>query len=174
MNSSLNKSRLTLREIAVFAVLGAIIWASKYITELLPNIHLVGVFVVAVTAVYRSRALWIVYVFVFLMGLSSGFAIWWIPYLYIWTVLWGMTMLVPKNISVKAAIFVYPIVCGLHGYLYGILYAPSQALLFGLDFDGMISWIIAGLPFDLIHGTSNLISGLLIVPIIKVLKLAER
>ncbi len=170
----MNRAKLSLREIAVFAVLGAIIWASKYITEPLPNIHLTGTFIVAVTAVYRVKALWIVYVFVFLMGLTSGFAIWWIPYLYIWTVLWAITMLIPKNISPKAACFVYPLVCGIHGYLYGTLYAPSQALLFGLDFKATISWIIAGLPWDLVHGSSNLICGLLIVPLIKAIKIVEK
>ena len=79
-------------------------------------------------------------------------------------------MLIPKNMPKKVAPIVYIVVCGLHGFLYGILYAPSQALLFGLDFKGTVAWIVAGLPFDMVHGFSNLILGVLIVPIIKVLK----
>jgi energy-coupling factor transport system substrate-specific component len=47
--------------------------------------------------------------------------------------------------------------------------------MFGLDFKGMIAWIVAGLPYDAIHGVSNFISGLiLIVPIISILKIAEK
>ena len=38
----------------------------------------------------------------------------------------------------------------------------------------MIAWIIAGLPFDIIHGTSNLFSGLLIQPLVKTLQTAEK
>ena len=65
-------------------------------------------------------------------------------------------------------------VCAAHGFLFGTLYAPAQAVLFGMSFQGMVSWIIAGLPFDLIHGVSNFFCGILIVPVISALRLAER
>jgi len=95
--------------------------------------------------------------------------------LYVWTVLWGVVMLLPKNLPQKSIPIVYAIVCSLHGFLYGTLYAPAQALMFGLDFKGMVTWIIAGLPYDAIHGVSNLICGfVLILPIISVLKIAEK
>ena len=61
-------------------------------------------------------------------------------------------------------------VCALHGFLYGTLYAPAQAILFGLDFKGMLSWIIAGLPFDFIHGVSNFFCGALILPMVLVFR----
>ena len=83
-------------------------------------------------------------------------------------------MLLPKRMPPKIAPIVYTAVCGLHGFLYGTLYAPSQALLFGLDFEGMIAWIIAGLPWDLVHGVSNLIAGLLICPIVALLTRVEK
>ena len=66
------------------------------------------------------------------------------------------------------------ILCALHGFLYGVLYAPAQALLFGLDFQGMLAWIAAGLPFDLIHGVGNFFCGALICPIIAAIRLAEK
>ena len=149
-------------------------YASKLFMDLFPNIHLLGVFIVAFTVVYRSKALYPIYVFVFITGLISGFATWWIPYLYIWTVLWGFTMLLPKNLPNKLRPIIYMTVCALHGFLYGILYAPAQALLFGLKFDGMIAWIVSGFPFDLIHGVSNFFCGLMICPIIAVLKYAQK
>ena len=61
-----------------------------------------------------------------------------------------------------------------HGFLYGVLYAPAQAILFGLDFHGMLAWIAAGLPFDLIHGISNFGFGALVVPVVKAIRLAEK
>ncbi len=162
--------KLKVKEITIFSMLGAMIFALKKVMEFAPNIHLVGVFIIAITVVYRKKALYPIYIYVFLDGLFGGFSTWWVPYLYIWTVLWGVTMLIPKNINPKIQPLIYMTVCALHGFLYGILYAPAQAFFFNLDFNGTVSWIVAGLPYDLIHGVSNFLCGILIFPIINVLK----
>ena len=166
--------KLNIKEIAVFGMLGAMMFASKMLMEFLPNIHLLGVFTIATTVVYRQKALYPIYIYVLLNGLIAGFNVWWVPYLYIWTILWGATMLLPKSLPQKAKPFIYMGLCGLHGFLYGILYAPAQALFFGLSFDATITWIVAGLPFDAIHGISNIVCGVLICPIITVLRKAEK
>ncbi len=164
----------TTRELVIFAMLGAVMYASKVIMEFAPNIHLIGVFTIAFTVVYRKKALYPIYIYVFLTGLLNGFATWWIPYLYLWTVLWGIVLLLPPNMPRKVRPIIYMLVCAAHGFLYGTLYAPAQALLYGLSFQKMIAWIIAGLPFDCIHGVSNFFCGILIIPVISVLRLAER
>ena len=166
--------KLTVKEIAVFGMLGSIMYASKLLMEAFPNIHIIGVFIMALTLVYRSKALYPLYIFVLLTGLFGGFNLWWIPYLYIWTVLWGATMLLPRQMPKKAAAIVYMIVCSLHGFLYGILYSPFQALAFGLDWKGTLAWIAAGFPFDIIHGISNFFCGILIVPLARAIRLAEK
>lgn len=166
--------KLNTKEIAVFAMLGAIMYASKVFLEAAPNIHLLGVFTIAFTVVYRQKALYPIYIYVILNGIFCGFATWWIPYLYLWTILWGAVMLLPRNIPNRFRPFIYMAVCAAHGFLYGTLYAPAQALLFGLSFQKMLAWIAAGLPWDFIHGISNFFCGILIVPIISVLRLAER
>ncbi len=166
--------KLTVKEMAIFSMLGAIMYASKMIMELIPNVHLLGVFTIAFTIVYRKKALYPIYIYVLLNGIFSGFATWWIPHLYLWAILWGVVMLIPKKINQKIAPFVYMVVCSLHGFLYGILYAPAQAIFYGLSMEGMVAWIIAGFPFDFIHGVSNFFCGALIVPIVSILKLAER
>ena len=112
--------KLTTREITVFAMLGAIMYVSKIIMDLAPNIHLLGMFIVAYTIVYRAKALYPIYVFVFITGLFGGFATWWIPYLYIWTILWAAVMLLPKNIPPKIRPLVYMIVSACHGFLYAL------------------------------------------------------
>ncbi|MDE5597022.1 MAG: hypothetical protein K2J04_04260, partial [Lachnospiraceae bacterium] len=160
--------KTTTRELAVFAMLGAVMYASKVIMELAPNIHLLGVFTIAYTVVYRKKALYPIYTYVLLNGIFSGFAAWWIPYLYLWAVLWGVCMLLPKNMPKKIRPIVYMVVCAAHGFLFGTLYAPAQAILFGMSFQGMIAWIIAGLPWDFIHGVRNFFCGLLIVPLISI------
>ena len=78
-------------------------------------------------------------------------------------------MLLPQKMPKKIKPIVYMIVNACHGILFGIFYAPAQAILFGLSFDAMVAWIIAGLPWDLMHGISNFFCGILIVPIIRVL-----
>ena len=165
--------KLTTREVAVFAMLGAIMYASKMIMEIAPNVHLLGTFVIAYTLVYGKKALYPIYVFVLLTGVYAGFATWWIPYLYLWTVLWAVVMILPKNMPKKIRPFVYMTVCAAHGFLYGTLYAPVQAFFFGLNLEGTIAWIVAGLPWDFVHGVSNFFCGMLILPIVRVLRLAE-
>ena len=132
-NTQRDKKFLTTKELCIFALLGAIMYTSKVVMEFLPNIHLVGVLIVAYTLVYRAKALIPLYVFIFLVGLFGGFSAWWIPYLYIWLPLWAAAMFLPKKLE-KRYILLYSVVCTMHGMLYGILYAPMQALLFGLDF----------------------------------------
>lgn len=166
--------KLNIKEATIFGMLGAVMYASKILLEFLPNVHLLGVLTVAITIVYRKKALYPIYVYVFLNGLLAGFNMWWIPYLYIWTLLWGATMLLPKKMPDKIKPVIYAAVCSLHGLLYGTLYAPAQAIMFGLDFKGMVAWIIAGLPYDAIHGVSNLLCSVLIMPIVSVLKIAEK
>lgn len=168
------KVRLNVKEIALFGMYGALMYASKLLMEILPNIHLLGVFTIALTVVYRKKALYPIYAYVFLNGIFAGFAVWWVPYLYVWTVLWGLTMLLPKNMPKAVAPIVYMIICALHGFAFGLLYAPAQALFFGLNFKGMIAWIIAGLPFDFVHGVSNFICAALVCPIVLLLKKLEK
>ncbi len=166
--------KLTVREAAVFSMLGAVMYCSKLIMEALPNIHLVGVLTMAFTLVYRKKALYPIYIFALIQGLLSGFSTWWVPYLYIWTVLWGVTMLLPKDLPKKAAPIIYMTVCGLHGLFYGVLYAPVQAIFFGLDFKGMLAWIAAGFSFDALHAAGNFLGALLVIPIATLIKKAEK
>ena len=153
----------------VFSMLGTIMFLSKLIMEFFPNIHLVGTLVVAYTLVYRVKALIPIYIFVFLTGVYAGFNAWWLPYIYIWTILWAAIMLLPKNLSPKIGAFVYPAITCLHGLLYGTLYAPVQAIMFGFGWQQTLAWIGAGLYFDLLHGIGNLVLGTLIYPLVKLL-----
>lgn len=93
--------KLTSREIVIFGMLGGIMYVSKIIMEAAPNIHLLGTFIVAFTVVYRKKALYPIYIYVLLNGMFSGFSVWWIPYLYVWTVLWGAVMLLPQKMPKK-------------------------------------------------------------------------
>lgn len=163
--------KLSVRESCLFAMLGTLMYTSKLLLEFLPNVHLLGVLTIAYTLHFRKKALYPIYIYAFLLALFNGFSLWILPHFYIWTILWGCTMLVPTHLSQTKIQIICTILCGAHGFLYGILYAPAQALLFHLSWDGMIAWIIAGFPWDILHGISNLCVSLLIAPIRKILKL---
>ena len=173
-SQSKKKTSLSIKEITIFAMLAAVMFCSKKIMEGLPNIHLVGMLTIAYTAVYRTKALIPIYIYVLLDGLFMGFNIAWLPYLYIWTILWGLTMLIPKRTPKWLLCIIYPALCCLHGLFFGILYAPAQALLFRLNFEQTVAWVIAGFGFDIIHAVGNLAVGLLIFPMVEVLKRLER
>lgn len=174
MHVSSKKRGLTVQELVLFAMLGMVMFVSKIAMEFLPNIHLLGALTMVYTLTFRAKALIPLYIYVFVNGLYAGFSAWWVPYLYVWTVLWAVTMLLPKRMPHRLACVVYPLVCGLHGLAFGTLYAPAQALMFGLNWDMTVAWVVAGLPFDAIHAVGNVLTGLLILPLSELLKKLSR
>lgn len=169
MRAPSKKRGLSVYELVLFPMLGMVMFVSKIVMESLPNIHLLGMLTMVYTLVFRFKALIPIYIYVFVNGLYAGFSAWWIPYLYVWTVLWAVTMLLPRQIPRKIACFVYPLVCCLHGLAFGVLYAPAQALMFHLNWEMTVTWVVAGFLFDVFHGAGNLLAGLLIVPLSELL-----
>lgn len=165
------KLKLTIQEIVKFGMLGAVVYALKVIMAPLPNIEPVTMLVVVYTVVYRSKALYPIAVYILLEGLFGGFTVYWLPYLYVWPLLWGVVMLLPKDMpDRKYGRLVYMGICTLFGLLFGTLFTPAYAVIMGLNFQGMVDWIIAGLPYDLLHGAGNLALSILIPHVIKILR----
>lgn len=162
--------KLSVKEMCLFSIFGAVMYASKLVMSFIPNVHLIGVFVVSLTVIYKKKALYPIYIYVFLCGFFSGFGVWWIAQLYIWLILWGLVMIIPKKIPDKTKTAIYMIVCSMHGFLYGFLYLPVQAVFFNFDLNKVLSWYMAGIPWDITHGVSNLICSVLVVPIIMIIQ----
>jgi energy-coupling factor transport system substrate-specific component len=155
---------------ALFAMLATMMFVLQVVMEVFPNIHLTGMLVMCCTVVFRKKALIPIYLYVMMIGVRWGFSLTWVPYLYLWTVLWGVTMLLPKRMPKGAACVVYPLVCALHGLSFGLLYAPFQAWLFRLSFSQTMLWIASGFYFDLLHAAGNLSAGILIFPLSELMK----
>ncbi len=167
--------KLKLKDIAILSLMTALMCAGDFAMEWLPNVHFVGVFIAVATVVYRKYALLPIYAYVLLQGVIGGFGPWWAGYLYVWAILWGCIMLVPKKTPEKARYILCVAICALHGFLFGVLYAPVQAIMFGLDLKGTLAWIAAGFYFDMLHGIGNLVLGtLLIYPMIQILKSTDK
>ena len=167
--------KLKTREIAIFAMLGAIMFVSKVVMEGIPNVHLLGTFVVAFTLTYRVKALFPIYGYVFVNGLWEGFSPFgWLPEVYLWLILWGATMLLPQNMPKRIAPVVYMTVSALHGLLFGVFYAPVYAIFAGMGWNRVWLWIVAGLPYDILHAIGNFVLGILIIPIVTLLKRLDK
>ena len=169
------KAVLTIYEIAVFGMLGALMMVSDILMNIIPNVHLVGVMIVVATLVYRRKALFPIYVYVLLIGLYEGMGTWWLPYLYVWTILWGMVMLLPKRMPVWLAPIVYALVCGLHGFAFGFLWIPSQMLLMGFSWEMALAWWVSGFfTADIPHGIGNLVGSILVVPLVTLIRRLDK
>lgn len=165
--------RMSARRMVIFAMLGSLMFATTFVMKALPNIHLLALLIIVTTRVYRAWALVPIYIYVFLEGVIQAFSPWWIPYLYIWTILWAAVMLLPRELTF-APVVIFCAMGFLHGALFGVMWAPVQAVLFGLDFDGVLAWIGAGLPFDITHGVGNAAACTLALPLIDIFERLER
>jgi hypothetical protein len=166
------KSRTYARTLYIVlgALFGALLFVSQIIAASLPNIELVSLFIIVWTRVYRYGALPGIGVFILLEGLCYGFGIWWVSYLYIWFILWGMVMLVPpmKKARPLAAALGWASLSGVYGLAFGSLTAIPW--LFRGGPAAAIAYILSGIPFDITHGVANFVLAfLLAIPLIRLL-----
>ncbi len=167
--------KLSVKELVKFALFAGIMYASKVAMASLPNMHLLGTFIIAFTIVYKKKAIYPLFGYVFIEGLMAGFATWWLPYLYIWWLLYLVALHLPEYH--KGREFGFMMICaglnGLHGLLFGTLYGIGWALIAQMGFQEFVAYIIAGLPFDVVHCISNIIMGCLVVPLVDLLQFCE-
>ena len=137
------------KDLAVVSLLGAAMFVVQVALAALPNVELVSLLVIVGTLAFRRRAVYAIYVFAILEGLVYGFGVWWVMYLYVWTILAGISWLLRKNTS----LIVWAAVSGGFGLIYGALCAIPYFFIGGASLG--ISYLISGIPFDLIHCVSN-------------------
>ena len=168
------KALLTVFDIVIFGMLGALMMVSDLVMNIVPNVHLVGVMIVVLTVVYRWKALFPIYVYVFLIGLIEGAGLW-ATYCYVWAILWGMAMLLPRNMPKWLAPIAYTLVCGLHGFAFGFLLIPYQMALTSFTFEQALVWCQFGFfTADVPHGIGNLVGSILIVPLVTLIRKLDK
>ncbi len=157
------------RQVAADGLWAAVLFALQISMIHLPNIELVSLMVILYTLVLGKRVLNILITFTILEGIFHGFGVWWVSYLYIWPVLAGLTALMKR---LGAPDWGYGILSCLFGFSFGFL--CSLPYLAGGP-GAMFAWWIAGIPFDIVHGISNLIIGLVLFrPIKRILIFCNR
>ena len=143
------KSSLTVREIALFGLLGAMMYAAKVAMAFLPNIEPVSLMVVLLAVCLGWKGLFAVYLYVFLEYALWGIGLWSACYIYVWLILFALARSMRRMESPLG----WAVILGAFGLLFGFLCAPVYLVTGG--WSTAVSWWIAGIPMDLIHGVSN-------------------
>lgn len=152
----LDNTKLTLRDVALFGILGALTFGAKVVMSFLPNIEPVSLMVMVYTVVFGRKALYPIYIYVALEILFYGIQLWNINYLYVWLILalasWQMKKAEqPLAWALLGAVF---------GLFFGALCAPVYLFTGGPAV--ALSWWIAGIPYDLLHCAGNFVMVLLL------------
>ena len=109
------------------------------------------------------------FAFVGIECLIWGLGLWVIMYLYIWPLLSIVVQIFRKQKSV----WFWSILAGIYGLLFGALCSIPYFFIGGIR--TAVTWWIAGIPYDILHGISNfIICFILYYPLTKVLKKVER
>ncbi len=151
-------------EIVVMGVLTAVVFAAQVAMGFLPNIELVTLLFILYTLVLGKKVFLIIYVFVFLEGIFYGFGLWWVNYLYVWTVQSIVTLILRKQTSV----FFWSILSGFYGISFGALCAIPYFFMGGPS--SAFAYWVSGIAYDIPHCIGNIVICLLLFkPLYKVL-----
>ena len=158
-------AKLSVRQITLFGVLGALTFGAKVAMSYLPNIEPVSLMVMLFAVVFGWKAVYPLYLYVVMEILLYGINLWNINYLYVWLLL----MLVSLAMRRLQNPLWWALLSGLFGLAFGLLCSPVYMVSMGSVSYG-IRWWIAGLPFDITHAVGNFVIALLLfVPLRKLL-----
>ena len=153
------------RDLVVVAMMSAVLFVAQVALAFIPNIELVTLLIIIYTLVIGGKTIFAIYVFALLQGLFYGFGIWWIMYLYVWTILYFVVSIFKRQDEV----LVWSLIGGFFGLLFGTFCSLPYFFIGGIG--AGVAWWVAGLPYDILHGVGNFVVILcLFKPIYNVIK----
>lgn len=160
--------KIKAKDIALVGVMIATLEAVKQALAFLPNVEMITLLIVLYALVFGKRVYYAIPVFILMEGCLYGFGIWWIMYIYIWPLLAFVTRLYRKQESP----WFWAIFTGGFGLIFGALCAIPYLFIDG--WHGALVWWVAGIPYDILHGISNVVLCLILFrPLYQVLKRLE-
>ena len=148
--------KLTVREMALFAVLGSLTFAAKYVMSFLPNIEPVSLMVMLFAVVFGKKWVYPVYLYVLMEILFYGVGLWNINYLYVWAMLAvGAGFLRDMESPLGWALL-----SGSFGLAFGALCGIVDVFVGGAAY-AVTKWV-SGIPFDITHCVGNFVIALLL------------
>lgn len=156
---------MKIKDIVIIGMLGALLITVQVGLAFIPNIELVSLLIIVYTLNLRKKALFIITIFIFLEGILYGFGLWWINYLYIWFILFFITMIFH---TIRSS-FVWALISGAYGLFFGALCSIPYffiGLSNGSLLDGFhmaFAYWISGIPYDIPHGIGNFVLALILL-----------
>lgn len=147
---------VTVREICLFGILGAMTFGAKYVMSWMPNIEPVSLLVMLFAVTFGVKALFPVYLYVILEILFYGLGTWNFCYLYVWAVLAILALFLKKMTHPLG----WAILSGVFGLFFGALCGIVDIFIGGFGY-ALAKWA-SGIPFDLAHCAGNFVIALLL------------
>lgn len=147
---------MKIRDIAVSAFLTAVLYLQQVALSFLPNIHLCAILLILYTLYFPKLVFPVLAAFILLEGITFGFGMWWISYLYIWPLLIAVVFILRKNQSK----WFWASVGGGFGLIYGALCAIPYLFIGGIP--SAAAYWVSGIPFDLLHCVGNFASSVIL------------
>ena len=148
--------KISIREIVLFGVLGALTFAAKYVMSFLPNIEPVSLMVMLFAVVFGKKWVYPVYLYVVMEILFYGISLWNINYLYIWAVL-AVAAYFLRNMRSPLG---WALLSGAFGLLFGALCGIVDVFIGGFSY-AVTKWV-SGIPFDILHCAGNFVIALIL------------
>lgn len=149
--------RLNARHLALLGILTAVLLGGQVALAALPNVEIVSLLVILYSLLLGRQVFLIIYAFALLEGCLYGFGLWWVSYLYVWTLLAIIALALRQA---EALALFWAILSGFFGLAFGALCALPYLVTGGIA--AAISYWLAGLGFDLIHCAGNFLVCLLL------------
>ena len=154
-----------MKDIAILAVATTLLLVLQVGLAFLPNIEMVTLLIIIYTLFFRKKTLYIIYTFAILQGVIYGFGLWWLTYLYVWTILYIIVSIFRDN---EKPLF-WAIVGGFYGLAFGAMCAVPTIVIGGIG--AGIAWWISGMMYDVVHGIGNFVVILILFkPLYMVMK----
>ena len=152
----MKSSKLDVRELVLFGVLGAMTFALKVVMAALPNIEPVTLCLLVYGVVFGYKALYPAYVYVTMEILYFGLGTWNFCYLYIWAI----PVLLGVNLREMKSVAGWALLSSVFGLLFGALCGIVDAFIGGLGY-AVAKWA-SGIPFDIAHCLGNFAMALVL------------
>ena len=159
----------SIRNLALYAVLGALTFGAKFAMSGLPNIEPVSLMVMLFAVVFGAQAVYPIGVYIAMEFLVYGPGLWNLCYLYIWFVLAAAAYLLRKMESALG----WAVLSGGFGLAFGLLCAPVDMVVGGAAY--ALGKVVTGIPFDIAHCIGNFVIALtLFCPLRKRMEMLAR
>ena len=152
-----SKPLITVREIALFGVLGSLTFAAKLVMSGLPNIEPVSLMVMLFAVTFGKKCIYPIYVYMAMEILVYGINLWNIYYLYVWLVLAVLAYLMRNNREPLP----WAMLSAAFGLFFGALCGVTDIFVLGGIAPAVAKWV-SGIMFDVIHCVANFIITLLL------------